>query len=273
MVRSGSIRVGALGVGAALLAACGADAGTDPDASVSDVPRLEVRIVATEPHERTAFTQGLEVDGDRLLEGTGLVGASSVTATDRATGEVLADVDLPGPLFGEGITRAGDILWQLTWQDEIAIARDPVTLEERGRVSYEGEGWGICAYDDRLVTSDGSETLTFRDRETFDSVEVAGRTTVPVTLDGQPVRSLNELECTPDGVYANVWQTDDIVRIDPDSGDVTAVIDASSLREALPSQDGIDVLNGIAAIPDTDRFLLTGKLWPTLFEVEFVPAE
>lgn len=229
------------------------------------VPRLRVEVLGSSPHDRTAFTQGLEISGGELLEGTGLVGRSYLTARALDTGVVRARVDLPDGMFGEGITVSGDTVWQLTWQDGVALARDRDTLAERSRVGYDGEGWGLCAQPDRLVMSDGTDTLTFRDPVTFAAVG-----TVAVTLDGAPLARLNELECTADGaVYANVWQRTEIVRIDPASGAVTAVIDASGLL--TPEQaEGVDVLNGIAAVPGTDRFLLTGKLYPEIFDVRFV---
>lgn len=222
--------------------------------------------MSTRPHETTAFTQGLEIVGGSLYESTGLRGRSYVQRSDLATGRVLARRDLPDNLFGEGITVAGDRLWEITWQSHVAIARDPLTLAETGRVTYQGEGWGLCAQPDRLVMSNGTATLTFRDRTTF-----AATSTVTVTADGSPVKDLNELECTPDGqVWANVWQTNQIIRIDPRTGHVTATVDASGLLNPTQARDA-DVLNGIAALPGTDRFLITGKLWPTMFVVRFVP--
>jgi glutaminyl-peptide cyclotransferase len=256
---------------ALLVAGCGA--GADPLTSPTTDPgvvRLRPEVLATTPHDRTAFTQGFELDGGVLFEGTGLEGRSSVRRTDPATGAVTASVPLDPSLFGEGITVAGDTLWQITWQDHVAFRRDPVTLAETGQVSYDGEGWGIC--DDtsgaapRLVMSDGTDTLTFRDPTTF-----AATGTVAVTLAGAPLRELNELECVDGQVWANVWQTDQVVRIDPVDGRVTAVVDATGLLPA-DQRAGADVLNGIAAVPGTDRFLLTGKLWPTTFEVRFVPS-
>lgn len=235
-----------------------------PDPS-SPVPRLRVEVVGTAPHDPTAFTQGLEVSDGEVLEGTGLVGRSYISARDLGTGVERVRVPLPDGMFGEGITVAGDTVWQLTWQDHVAFARDRDTLAERSRVEYDGEGWGLCAQPDRLVMSDGTDTLTFRDPETFDPVG-----TVAVTRGGAPVDMLNELECTDDGlVYANVWQTDEIVRIDPETGAVVAVIDASGLLTA-DQERGADVLNGIAAVPGTDRFLITGKLYPLVFDVRFV---
>ncbi|MBF6062211.1 glutaminyl-peptide cyclotransferase [Nocardia terpenica] len=248
----------------AVLAAAGAAAVTGCDRR-DDTPRERVEVIGARPHDRAAFTEGLEVDGTVLYEGTGLVGESFVRATELATGAQLARVDLPAPLFGEGIARAGDILWELTWKDGTAIARDPRTLAERGRASYRGEGWGLCTRGARLVMSNGTDTLTFRDPVTF-------APTGSVRLTSHHGARLNELDCAADGsVYANVWPTDHILRIDPDTGAVRADIDASGLLTPA-ERAGTDVLNGIAELPGTDHFLITGKNWPTMFEVRFVPA-
>ncbi|MBF6187096.1 MULTISPECIES: glutaminyl-peptide cyclotransferase [Nocardia] len=243
-------------VGALVAAGCGRPA--DP------APRLRIEVVATRPHDRTAFTQGLEVAGGVLYEGTGLTGRSFVRATDLATGAELARADVPGEYFGEGITKAGATLWQLTWRDGVAFARDPATLRVLREVRYEGEGWGLCTRGERLVMSDGSDTLTFRDPETF---AVTGTRTL---RDRRGAR-LNELDCAPDGsVYANDYPSNRILRIDPDTGEVTGVADTGGLLTRAERADA-DVPNGIAALPGTDRFLLTGKYWPTMFEVRFVP--
>ncbi len=226
---------------------------------------MNIEVVGTRPHDRQAFTQGLEVDGDILYEGTGLAGASSVRASRLSTGEELARAELPAPYFGEGITLAGGTLWQLTWHDGVAIARDPATLAERGRARYDGEGWGLCARNGRLVMSDGSDRLTFRDPVTFAA-------TGSVALTSRNNARLNELECAADGsVYANDWPTDTILRIDPESGRVVASIDTTGLLPPT-ARAGADALNGIAQLPGTDRFLITGKNWPTMFEVRFTPA-
>ncbi|MEV5838910.1 glutaminyl-peptide cyclotransferase [Nocardia sp. NPDC052112] len=233
-------------------------------ASADDLPRLHIEVVGTRPHDPRAFTEGLEVDGTVLYEGTGMPGASSVRATDLTTGNELTRTELPAPYFGEGITKAGATLWQLTWRDQVAIARDPATLAERTRVSYDGEGWGLCTRADRLVMSNGTDTLTFRDPVTF-------APTGTVTLKSRNRAELNELDCAADGsVYANVYPTDEILQIDPESGRVLAVIDARGLLPATV-RAGTDVLNGIAQLPGTDHFLITGKYWPTIFEVRFVP--
>ncbi|WP_067531039.1 glutaminyl-peptide cyclotransferase [Nocardia crassostreae] len=238
------------------LAACGTG---------DDTPSLRAEVVATHPHDTGAFTEGLEVDGPVLYESTGLTGKSYIRATELATGAELARADLPPPMFGEGITRAGNLLWQVTYHDGIAIARDPVTLAEVRRAAYDGEGWGLCTRNGRIVMSNGGSTLTFRDPETF-------APTGSVALTSRTDTRLNELDCAPDGsVYANAWPTETILRIDPDTGNVLDVIDASGLLPESDRTPGTDVLNGIAHLPGTDRFLLTGKNWPTTYEVRFVP--
>jgi glutaminyl-peptide cyclotransferase len=243
---------------AGTLCACG-------PATSSELPNLRVLVLATLPHDTSAFTEGLELAGDQLYESTGLRGRSSVrVGTPGQPPQVT--VSLPASLFGEGITVLGPTLWQLTWQDGVAIERDSRTLAELRRVSYRGEGWGLCHRRGRLVMSDGSDQLTFRDPVTF-----APLGTVTVHGGGQTYSELNELECVGNTVYANVWQTDEILRIEAGSGTVTGLIDASGLL--TPQQRrGADVLNGIAAIPGTDEFFVTGKLWPAMFRVEFVPV-
>lgn len=237
---------------------------SEPDSSI---PTLSVTVVRTLPHDRSAFTQGLEISGEELLESTGRNGSSYIRVSDLDTGTELRRRDLTSDYFGEGVTVAGDVVWQITWRDGVAFARDASTLDEIRRVEYDGEGWGLCHSPSGLVMSDGSATLTFRDPETFEETG-----TVQVTKDGEPLTELNELECAQDGsVYANIWQTYDIARIDPATGEVTAMIDAQPLWDSMTSDErrGADVLNGIAQIPGTDRFLVTGKLWPTMYEVEF----
>ncbi|MEH6794733.1 MAG: glutaminyl-peptide cyclotransferase [Rhodococcus sp. (in: high G+C Gram-positive bacteria)] len=251
-----------------LLAVSACSSTTQPAPVTSDsVPALTTEVVREYDRGDDAFTQGFEIDGDVLYEGTGLEGSSFVRRTSLENMTELGRVDLPSDLFGEGITVDGDTLWQITWQDGVAIERDPDSLAERRRVDYDGEGWGLCSQDERLVMSDGSSTLTFRDPTSFEA-----ESAVDVTLDGNPVERLNELECADDGsVYANVWQTFDIMRIDPETGAVTAVIDGTPLWNSMSAseRDGADVFNGIAQIPGTDRFLVTGKYWPRIFEVRF----
>ncbi|RKT52323.1 glutaminyl-peptide cyclotransferase [Saccharothrix australiensis] len=232
---------------------------TPPDEPERPGPGVEV--LGEVPHDPAAFTQGLELADGELYEGTGLVGRSSLRRVDPATGEVRQRVDLPPPLFGEGVTVVDDRIWQLTWQNGVAILRDRRTLEEVKRVTYDGEGWGLCRDGDRLVMSDGTEELRFVDPETF-----AERGRVTVRRNGVPLVRINELECVGGHVWANLWQQDEVVRIDPASGDVLATVDLTSLRP--PDVPRTDVLNGIAAVPGAaDEFLVTGKNWPKLFRV------
>lgn len=229
--------------------------------------RLRAQVLETLPHDTNAFTQGYEIAHGVLYESTGRVGTSWVRAVDITTGKETARVALPPPLFGEGITVVEDSLWQVTWQNGVAIRRDASTLAERDRVEYSGEGWGLCHQpeQERLVMSDGTDTLTFRDPATFAEIG-----SVRVRSSGERVDRLNELECVNGTVYANVWQTNTILRIDVADGAVTGRIDASGLLE--PSEQATaDVLNGIAAIPGSEYFFLTGKLWPKTFRVRFVP--
>ncbi|MGA5136221.1 glutaminyl-peptide cyclotransferase [Streptomyces azureus] len=232
------------------------------------VERLRVKVLEALPHDPKSFTQGLEMAGGTLYEGTGLPGQSSVRS--GAPGKPpMVHTSLPAPLFGEGITLLGRTLWQLTWRDRIAIERDATTLRELRRVPYPDEGWGICFDRGRrqLVTSDGSARLAFRDPRTL-----AKTGEVTVTEDGRPVTRVNELECADHAVYANVLPTERIVRIDAVTGAVTASIDASGLLHAGELVPG-STLNGIAAVPGTDHFLLTGKFWPKMFRVALVPAQ
>lgn len=233
----------------------------------SSVEKLRPEIVAEHPWDTSTFTQGLEVAGDdQLVVGTGMYGDSRIYRT-TLDGQQSDSYDLEDQYFGEGITVHGDKVWQLTWKKGVAYHRNLSDLAEIGTATYEGEGWGICSQGQRLVMSDGTDKLTFRDPETF---QEAG--SVSVTIDGQKTTYLNELDCSEDGtVYANVWQTDQIFRIDPGSGKVTGVIDTAGEFPAK-NKPGADVLNGIAHIPGTDRYLVTGKYWDTLYEVRFVPS-
>ncbi len=226
--------------------------------------RLSWDLVSSFPHDPEAWTEGLLIDREgRLFESTGIVGRTSIREVDRTTGAVLRSAVPADAVYGEGLAMAEDRLLQLTWRDGVALAWDPDTLEPLGSHAYTGEGWGLCSDGGRLVMSDGSATLTFRDPTTF---EVTGR--VEVTAAGQPLAKLNELECVSGDVWANVWETPYIVRIDPTSGTVTGALDMTGLADPDPSaSDPGAVLNGIAHDPVSDTFLVTGKLWPTMYEV------
>lgn len=229
---------------------------------------LGYRVVATYPHDTEAFTQGLIFYDGQLYEGTGLNGESSLRRVDLASGTVLQRIDLPAEYFGEGIALFNDRIYQLTWQNKIGLIYDRASFTQLGSWSYETEGWGLTHDGSQLIMSDGSDTLRFLDPQTL-----AVQRSVQVRAEGQPVTRLNELEYIDGQVYANIWQTDMIARIDPQSGAVTAWIDLSGLlplEERLPNTD---VLNGIAYDPATDRLFVTGKRWPKLYEIALVEPQ
>ena len=232
-----------------------------PDAPVQ---RLRVDVIQRRPHDRGSFTEGLVIAGGRLYEGSGLRGETTLREVDPRTGAVTRSIDVPDQYFGEGIAVVDDRVIQLTYQEHTALVYRLSDFKQVATFSYDTEGWGLCDDGARLVMSDGTNQLYLRNRSTF---ALIGK--VSVTQNGVPRDQLNELECVDGQVYANVWQTDTIVRIDPTSGKVTAEIDASGLL-TVEELRGTDVLNGIAYDPATKTFLLTGKYWPALFEVRFV---
>ena len=264
---------------------------------------LVPEVISVRPHDPTAYTQGLLLHEGLLSESTGQYGMSTLRQVDPLSGEVLALIHLPHYVFGEGLALVGDRLIQITWRERLALVYDRAGFVNDSLASvevfvYEGEGWGLCYDGEWLYMTDGSDTLFRRDPDTFELQEQ-----ILVTRAGTPQGRLNELECVGDDIYANIYLTDEIVRIDKFSGRINAVIDASGL---LTSEEtaalGADVagqtmrslvydsrsraflvyrqrlgsgpvLNGIAYDPDADTFLVTGKLWPSLFEVRFVPAD
>ena len=197
--------------------------------------QLRAQILGEIPHDPEAFTQGLELADGVLYEGTGLEGRSTIRAVDPATGVVRRSEILPTKFFGEGITVVGQTIWQLTFRQGVAIQRDRGTLAELRRVTYKGEGWGLCldTAANRLIMSDGSDRLTFRDPQTFKSTGE-----IRITSGGKPITRLNELECVNGTVYANVWQTDIIVRIDPVTEKVTADLNLAGLLPANQTRWG-----------------------------------
>ena len=225
---------------------------------------IEAVVMERLSHDSSAFTQGLVIRDGLFYESTGQYGESTVRIINSITGEILAEQPLGEGFFGEGLEVVHDRIIQLTWREETAFVWDATTLELLDTYSYDGEGWGLCATDEFFVMSNGTSQLTLRDLVTFEPFE-----TVDVTSLGESIELLNELECTPGGVFANVWKTSNIVIIDVATGEVLADVDASSLFDSLSSTDGIDVLNGIAYDQPSDTYYLTGKYWPEVFEVEF----
>ncbi len=235
------------------------------------VSLLDYEVLTRRPHDTAAYTQGLLLDDEgRLFESTGLLGQSDLREVDPASGQVWRTVASPPDHFAEGLALVEDELIQLTWHAGQARRYDVDTFELVGTHEYEGEGWGLCFDGERLVMSDGSSRLTFRDPQTF-----AAMGTVDVTVDGVPVSRLNELECVDGSVWANVWLTDAIVRIDPTDGRVTGLLDLDGIIVPHPAEaESGAVLNGIAYDPTAGTFLVTGKLWPELIEIRVSdPAE
>jgi len=226
----------------------------------------DYEVVGIYPHDFRAFTQGLVYDDGRFYESTGRLGASSVRRVHVGTGVVLQKKDLEDEHFGEGLALVGDHLIQLTWTSQIGFVHDRATLEPVGEFSYPGEGWGLAYDGAELVMSDGTAELRFLDPATF-----AETRRVTVVDTNGPVTLLNELEYVEGEVWANIWQTDRIARISPETGDVIGYINLEGLLDHWAWSRfwplHTDVLNGIAYDDETDRVFVTGKLWPVLFEI------
>ena len=233
-----------------------------PSPASAPVPVYGFEIVRAYPHDPTAFTQGLAFRDGELLESTGRY-PSTVRRVRLEDGAVLQRRELGEEYFGEGLTDFGDRVLTLTWKGGKGFIWDSGDLEPVGEFTYAGEGWGLTHDATRLILSDGTSTLRF-----LDPVTLTETGSVPVTLQGRPISRINELEWVEGEVFANLWQTDYILRINPASGAITGVID---LTELMPDRSGLDptdaVLNGIAWDPEGRRLFVTGKNWPTLFEI------
>jgi glutamine cyclotransferase len=246
---------------AALLLATASAASREPE-------RLKAEIVRALPHDPSAFTQGLFFRDGTLFETTGLVGRSSLRRVNLETGKAEKKIALPAHVFGEGATLVDDNIVALTWRSGVGYVFDAKTLKKVRAFNYAGEGWGLAANRDLVVMSDGSPELRILDAETFAEIQ-----RIQVTLRGEPLQWLNELEFVDGRLFANVWQTDFIVRIDLATGEVDAIVDATALRAALGDDAGpVDVLNGIAWDEKSGRLYVTGKYWPKLFEIRLSPV-
>lgn len=239
-----------------------------PDELVSNAPIYTYHLITSYPHDPAAFTQGLVWQDGSLYEGTGRYGQSSLRRTNLETGELQQQISLPEPYFGEGIVVWGNKIIQITWQQNTAFVYDRETFAQVGQFSYETEGWGITHDGRRLIMSDGSNTLFFRNPETF-----AETGQIQVMDGGAPISQLNELEYINGEVWANIWQTDHIARINPETGQVTGWLDLTGLRPPETLADSNAVLNGIAYDAENGRLFVTGKLWPVLYEIEVIPPD
>ena len=227
-------------------------------------PSLGYQILQTFDHDPEAYTQGLLFHDGYLFESTGRYGSSTLRKVDPATGRVVASVAVDSAYFAEGLALVGSELIQLTWKAGIALVYDVETLELKTQHDYSGDGWGLCFDGASLFMSDGSSTMFERDPQTFEVLSE-----ITVLEEGFTLPQINELECVGDFIYANVFQTDRIVKIDKRSGEVVGELDGYNLSlSARRSNDSDAVLNGIAYIEETDVFLVTGKLWETLFAIK-----
>lgn len=229
-------------------------------------PVYSYQVVRVFPHDPKAFTQGLVYDQGFLYEGTGLTGKSTLRKVELETGRVVGLVKLPDRLFGEGVTLWEDKIMQLTWQSKIGLVFDRQTFRLLKKFYYPTEGWGFTQDGKHLIMSDGTALLYFLDPQTFKEIR-----RIRVRDEGNPIGFLNELEYIKGEIYANVYGTDRITRIAPESGRVTGWIDLSGILPEKDRKRGVDVLNGIAYDVQKDRIFVTGKLWPKLFEIRLIP--
>ena len=260
----------------AALAACGrhaqGDAGDVPPSSSigsggNPAPvRYSYRMIRAWPHDPAAFTQGLAFRDGRLLESTGLNGESTLREVELETGRVLKKVSLSAEYFAEGLAFIGARAYQLTWRNHTGFIYDADTFRPEGEFSYEGEGWGLATDGRWLILSDGTSRIRFFDPAGFRLMRA-----IDVTASGRPVERLNELEWIRGEIFANVWQTDEVVRIDPSNGVVRGIVDFSGLLPWDERTSGTDVLNGIAYDAAGGRLFVTGKRWPKIFEVRLIP--
>lgn len=244
--------------------------------AAAEVPIYDYKVVARYPHNIASFTQGLEFHDGYLYEGTGQKGRSTLSKINLEDGKVLQSKRLASRYFGEGISIVGERIYQLTWQSNIVFVYDLESFETITSFYHPTEGWGLTFDGEQLILSDGSATLQFIDPDTFQVLR-----TVEVTIDGRPIRNLNELEYINGEVWANVWMNNEIVRIDPSSGNINSVVDLNGLIDETSTGGSDGVLNGIAWIPNTapdapsgsGRLFVTGKLWADLFEIELSIVE
>lgn len=236
------------------------------DGSRTATPVFGYKIIKVFPHDPEAFTQGLVFDRGALYEGTGLLGKSSLRKVDPKTGHTLKMVQVPDQYFGEGITLWGDRIIQLTWKSGIGLVYDRETFRLLKRFDYFTEGWGITQDGKQLIMSDGTSFLHFWDPRRLKEIK-----RIQVQDHGVPISGLNELEYIKGEVFANVYPSDRIVRISPQTGRVTGWIDLRGLLSAKDRSRPVDVLNGIAYDAREDRILVTGKYWPHLFEIRLIP--
>jgi len=232
-------------------------------AHAQTAPVRTYKVIATYPHDPKAFTQGLEYGSGGLYESTGLNGSSSIRRVDLTTGRVLKMQPVSSLYFGEGITVVGARLYELTWKSGVAFAYDAKTFQQLETFHYSGEGWGLTHDKSQIIMSDGTAALRFLDPATFHE-----RSRLQVRDGSRLVNNLNELEYIEGEIWANVWTTDLIARIDPRTGRVNSWVDLTGLLKPAERTADTDVLNGIAYDAQRKRIFVTGKRWPKVFQIE-----
>ena len=237
-------------------------------AKTSAIPSYTYKVINVYPHDRNAFTQGLVVDNGDFIEGTGLYRRSSLRRVSIETGDIVQYHELPSHFFGEGITIYDDRIIQLTWRSNVGFVYDKESFELLREFNYPTEGWGITCDGIHLIMSDGSTTLYFLHPETFEEQKQ-----MEVHDNSGAVDRLNELEYVNGEIYANVFQTNRIAKINPKTGKVVGWIDLTGILSSEDRRSPVDVLNGIAFDAKNNRLFVTGKLWPKLFEIELIRLE
>jgi len=237
----------------------------EPSANSNVIPVYTYKVINIYPHDQNAFTEGLVFEDGFLYEGTGLHGYSNLRRVKLETGEILQICELPPQFFGEGVTIYGNKIIQLTWQSHIGFVYDKYSFKLLQEFNYPDEGWGITHDGKHLIMSDGTATLHLLDPETFKEISQ-----IEVSANDIPVTRINELEYIQGEIYANIWQTERIARIDPLTGQVIGWIDLKGILSLKDDSETVDVLNGIAYDLKNSRLFMTGKFWPKLFEIELI---
>ncbi len=235
-------------------------------AQASKPQQYTYTVVNVFPHDQSAFTQGLAYRAGFLYEGTGIEGKSSLRKVRIETGKIVQQVNLGSEYFGEGITLLGDKIFQITWESKTGFVYDLNTFHLLRKFSYAGEGWGLTAEGRDLFLSDGTSEIRVLDSETFKE-----KRRIKVRDGSTPVKDLNELEFVEGQIFANVWHSSHIARISPETGEVVGWIDLTGLPSTVYRLDSEAVLNGIAYDPIQKRLFVTGKLWPSVFEIKLSP--
>ncbi len=239
----------------------------EPSTNSNVIPVYTYKVINTYPHDRSAFTEGLVFEDGVLYEGTGLHGHSTLRRVKLETGEILQICELPRHFFGEGVTIYENKLIQLTWKSHIGFVYDKYSFKLLQEFNYPDEGWGITHDGKHLIMSDGTQTLHFLNPETFEEISQ-----IEVSANDIPITRINELEYIQGEIYANIWQTERIARIDPLTGQVVGWIDLKGILNLEDDSETVDVLNGIAYDAKNDRLFVTGKFWPKLFEIELIKS-